>query len=139
MARMTAAQRDAFLQRAQIASLITHDGDDLTGVAIWYEWTGQDALMFTTRGSGKIARLRADPRACLLIAEPAGVPEAWVSLDGAIAIEEQGGMELARRLAPRYYAPEKAATTLERWEKLADSWVVLRLAPTRIRSLAPGG
>lgn len=139
MAAMTPEQRDAFLQETRIAALITLNADGSpTAAAIWYEWDGAVARMFTSRGSDKIRRLRRDPRACLHVEEGVGVPEAWVSIEGTVAIEEQGGIELARRLAPRYYGPEKAAATLVRWEKMADEWVVLALTASRVRSLAPG-
>lgn len=138
MAQMSTKQRDAFLHETRIAALITLNPDGSpTAAAIWYEWDGAVARMFTSRTSDKIRRLRRDPRACLHIEEGVGVPEAWVSLEGTIAIEEQGGMELARRLASRYYPADKAEKTLVSWEKLADQWVVLALTPARIRTLAP--
>lgn len=139
MAQMTPDQRDAFLQQTRIAALITLNTDGSpTAAAIWYEWDGGVARMFTSRGSDKIRRLRRDPRVCLHVEDGVGVPEAWVSIEGTVSIEEQGGMDLARRLAERYYAPEKAASALESWEKMADQWLVLALTPNRIRSLAPG-
>jgi hypothetical protein len=62
------------------------------------------------------------------------VPEKWVTIEGTATIEQSGGIELARRLARRYYTPERAASALESWEKVADDWVVLRITPRRIRS-----
>ena len=48
-----------------------------------------------------------------------------------------GGWEVAQRLTPRYYPPEKAARTLTEWGAQADQWVVIEITPRRIRSMAP--
>ncbi len=137
MARMSAEQRDAFLQGARIATLVTLYADGSpTAVPVWFEWDGSRARVFTSRDAEKLRRIRSDPRVCLSVAEPAGVPEAWVTIEGTAAIEE-GGMEVARRLAPRYYPPDKAARALRTWERTADQWVVITITPARIRSVAP--
>jgi PPOX class probable F420-dependent enzyme len=107
-------------------------------VAIWFEWDGGRARAFTGRDSPKVRRIRADPRVSLTVAEPAGVAEAWVTIEGRARILEEGGIDLARRLAPRYYPPEQAARAVARWEAIADEWVVVEITPRRIRSLAPG-
>lgn len=135
MASMTVAQRNTFLSETRIAKLVTlyPDGSP-TVVPIWYEWDGEHAWMFTARDSEKVARIRADPRVCLSVEDPVGAPEAWVTIEGTASIEEHGGIELARRLARRYYDPEKAERTLQEWERVADRWIVLKLTPTRIRS-----
>jgi PPOX class probable F420-dependent enzyme len=137
MPRMTPEQRDAFLNETRIGKLITlyPDGSP-TAVPVWYEWDGERARIFTGRESEKVRRIQADPRVALSIEEPVGVPEAWVTIEGTAAIEE-GGIEVARRLAVRYYNPEKAAQTLAQWEQIADRLVVLVITPRRIRSSAP--
>jgi PPOX class probable F420-dependent enzyme len=138
MAEMTEQQRNEFLSGARIATLVTLQADGWpTGVAIWFEWDGERARAFTSRGSPKVRRIRADPRACLVVAEPTGVPEAWVTIEGTARILEAGGMDLARRLAPRYYPTEQARQAVSRWEAIADRWVVVEIEPRRIRSLAP--
>lgn len=135
MATMTADQRDAFLHETRIAKLATLNADGApTMVPVWFEWTGETAAVFTSRKSEKMARIQRDPRVALSVEEPVGVAEAWVTIEGTVAIEESGGFELAQRLAPRYYTPEKAASALESWEKVASDWVLLRITPTRIRS-----
>ncbi len=138
MAGMSVEQRDAFLQGARIGVLATLDvaGAPL-GIPIWYEWDGARARMFTSADSPKVARLRRDGRACLTVAEPAGVPEAWVAIEGVITVEAGTGFALAQRLAPRYYPPEQAASTLAAWGRIAEGWVTLILEPQRIRSSAP--
>ena len=138
MAAMSREQIDAFLRETRIATLVTlYAGGAPTAVAIWYEWDGAQARMFTSRDSEKLRRIRADPRVCLTVAAGVGEPEAWVVVEGAAEVHDAGGIELARRLAPRYYPPEKAAQALRRWEAAADTWVLLTVTPSRIRSLAP--
>lgn len=136
---MSKSQREAFLSGARIATLVSLNPDGSpTGVPVWFEWDGKTATVFTSGTSPKLDRIRQDSRVCLTIAEPAGVREAWVTIEGTAGIEKSGGIELARRLAPRYYTPERVAESMPGWEKMADRWVVIRVTPTRIRSVAPG-
>ena len=133
---MTPEARDAFLRETRIAKLATLNADGSPNIVpVWFEWDGETATLFTSRTSPKLKRIAADPRVALSVEQPLGVSEAWVTIEGTAAIEEQGGMELARRLAPRYYLPERARTALESWEKQASSWVVVRITPRRIRAV----
>lgn len=139
MVDMASTQRDAFLKEPRIGMLTTvQPGGGPFTVPIWYEWDGERARIFTHRASPKVARIRADERVCLAVAEPAGVAEAWVSMEGSARIEEEGGFALAQRLAPRYYTAEQAARALAGWQEMAAEWVVIVITPRRIRSLAPG-
>jgi PPOX class probable F420-dependent enzyme len=127
--------RNAFLRETRIAKLATLQADGSpTIVPVWFEWDGQTAAVFTSRSSPKVARILAHPRVALSVEESVGVPEAWVTIEGTAAIEETGGMELARRLAQRYYAAERAETAIAEWEQSAHLWVVVRITPRRIRS-----
>ena len=138
MAEMSAAGRDAFLQQARIGVLATLDaGGAPLAIPIWYEWDGARARMFSSRRSPKVARLQGDGRVCLTVAEPVGVPEAWVAIEGVATIEEGTGFALAQRLAPRYYPTEQAERTLADWERVAPDWVTIVIEPRRIRSSAP--
>ncbi len=138
MAEMTATQRDTFLRETRIAKLATlHPDGSPTVVPVWFEWDGRTAALFTSRRSPKVRRLRADARVALSVEEAVGVAEAWVTIEGTAAIEETGGMELARRLVPRYYTAERATNALAAWEQTADDWVVVRITPRHIRSSAP--
>lgn len=138
MAQMTPEQRDGFLRETRIAKLATLNADGSpTIVPVWFDWDGREATVFTLDTSPKIGRIVRDPRVALSVEEPLGVKEAWVTIEGAATIEREGGMALARRLAARYYPPDRAAKALAEWEKEADRWVVLRIKPARIRSSAP--
>ena len=138
MAEMSVAERDAFLQEARIGVLATLDvnGGPLA-IPIWYEWDGARARMFSSSRSPKVARLRRDGRVCLTVAEPVGVPEAWVAIEGVATIEEGTGFALAQRLAPRYYPAEQAERTLVAWERVAPDWLTIVVEPHRIRSSFP--
>jgi PPOX class probable F420-dependent enzyme len=138
MAEMAVAERDAFLNEARIGVLATLNAHGAPlAIPIWYEWDGARARMFTTNSSPKVARLRRDGRVCLTVAEPAGVPEAWVAIEGKASIEEGTGFALARRLAPRYYPAEQAKRVLAEWGRDAAAWVTIVVEPRRIRSSAP--
>jgi PPOX class probable F420-dependent enzyme len=137
VAQMTTEQRDAFLQQPRIATFISLNPDGSpTAVPVWYEWDGAVARIFTSRNSEKIRRITADPRVALTVAEPLGVTEAWVTIEGAATVTD-GDSGLTQRLAPRYYSAEKAARVIPEWEKLASTWVTITITPTRIRSSAP--
>ena len=138
MAEMSVAERDVFLQEARIGVLATlaANGAPLA-IPIWYEWDGERARMFSSSRSPKVARLRRDGRVCLTVAEPVGVPEAWVAIEGVATIEEGTGFALAQRLAPRYYPAEQAERTLVEWERVAPDWLTIVVEPHRIRSSYP--
>jgi PPOX class probable F420-dependent enzyme len=138
MAEMSVVERDAFLKQARIGVLATLDARGAPlAIPIWYEWDGARARMFTAGTSPKVARLRRDGRVCLTVAEPVGVPEAWVAIEGVATVEEGTGFALAQRLAPLYYPPEQAAQVLESWGRNAQDWVTIVLEPRRVRSSAP--
>jgi PPOX class probable F420-dependent enzyme len=70
MASLSRERLDAFLARPLIARLgtITPDGFPYV-VPIWYEWDGE-AIVFAGRARARfVANLRANPRACVSIAE----------------------------------------------------------------------
>lgn len=132
---METAERDAFLQQPRIAKLATLNADGSPNVVpVWYDWDGQVARVFTSRTSPKVKRIQRDPRVALAVEEGVGIPEAWVSIEGTATIEEEGGLELARKLADLYYTPEKVAEVWPSWEKNAANWVVLVITPRKIRA-----
>jgi PPOX class probable F420-dependent enzyme len=139
MAAMQPEQWDTFLRETKIGKLAMLQADGSpTVVPIWYEWDGSVARMFTTRGTPKVKRLQADPRAALTVETGVGEPEAWVTIEGEARVVEADAMPLVRRLAKRYYEPAKAEATLKQWEPGAANWVMIELTPSRVRSLAPG-
>jgi PPOX class probable F420-dependent enzyme len=137
MASMSKEAREALLSQPQVGILATlgEDGAPIA-VPIWFEWDGKCARMFTSGMSPKVRRLQKDPRASLLVARPAGEPEEWVAVDGTVEIHEEGALQLAERLAERYWdlSDEGHKATLELWRKASQTLRLIELKPTRIRS-----
>ena len=133
---LSTAELDEFLAQPLLLKLacVRPDGWPYV-IPLWYAWDGATATIFTSRKSAKVRRIEADPRVALSVEEPLGKPEAWVTIEGTAAIEQHGGIELARELIVRYYTPERAAAVLPSWEKSAADWVVIRLTPTRFESM----
>ncbi|MDE0389183.1 MAG: PPOX class F420-dependent oxidoreductase [Rhodospirillales bacterium] len=131
---MTDAERDAFLRETRIGTLCTLNEDGSpNALPLWFEWDGATARMFSSRDAGKVRRLRRDPRASLTVAAPVGTPEAWVTVEGTVAILDEGGKELGLKLAHVYYEGERREEAIAEWSQ-RDDWVLLELTPTRIRS-----
>ena len=137
MPAMTPAERDAFLAsvRLGILSTLRHDGSPVT-VPVWFEWDGAAVRCFTSAGSGKVRRLQRDPRASLLVVNDVGEPEAWVAFDGEVSILREGAIELAERLAQRYWdlADPAHRAELETWRKAATALRVIELIPAQVRT-----
>ena len=96
MTNMTKDKRDQFLRETRIGTLVTLNADGSpNALPLWYDWDGEKIRMFSSRDAGKVRRLIHDPRACLSVADPVGAKEAWVTVEGTVAIEDQGGRELA--------------------------------------------
>ena len=128
---------DVFLREIRIGTLVTLNADGSpNALPLWYEWDGEKVRMFSARDTGKVRRLAKDPRACLSVHDPVGAPEAWVTVEGTVTVLPEGGLDLARKLAPLYYEPEQARKTVAFWER-QDDFVLLELTPTSIRSYEP--
>lgn len=134
---MTEEEREAFLSetRLGILTMLNEQGAALA-VPVWFEWDGSAVRMFSFKRAPKVRRLRATPRASLLVVNHVGEPEAWVAFDGDVAISDEGAMALAERLAPRYWDLEDAgqARELESWREHASRFCLLTLTPGRIRT-----
>jgi PPOX class probable F420-dependent enzyme len=131
---MTKTELDDFLNTIRIGTLCSLNADGSpNALPLWYDWDGEKIRMFSTRDTGKVRRLAEDPRASLSVAEPVGKPEAWVTVEGTVEILDEGGLELACRLATLYYQPDQAQQTIAAWTA-AGNRVLLELTPTRIRS-----
>ncbi len=131
---MTTEQRDAFLRETRIAKLATLNSDGSPNVVpVWFEWDGEVARVFTSKGSPKLKRIERDPRVALSVEEPVGVSEAWVTLEGACTVTTECTGDLIARLARRYYEPEQAEKSISEW-LARDIWVTLEIRPNRIKS-----
>ncbi len=133
----TEAQRQRFLSEPRLGILITTRRDQSPmGVPVWFEWNGEAVRMFAAADSKKILRLQRNPNASLLVTNRVGESEAWIAFDGPVEISEKGGIELAEKLAPRYWNlqdPERA-NELDSWRAFPEAFRLLELRPDRIRT-----
>ena len=132
------ATREAFLAARPRLAILTSNRREGTPIAVpvWFEWDGQVVRMFAATTSPKVKRLRRDPRASVLVTNHLDEGESWVAFDGKVTIEEGQGIELAERLAPRYWDledPERSGM-LELWRQAKDALSLLTLEPTAIRT-----
>ena len=139
MAQMSDVERDAFLavNRYGILSTLRRDGSPIA-IPVWFDWDGSSVRMFTYVGSPKLRRLANDARASVLVTNHIDEKEKWVAFDGAVAVNDEGGLELAEKLAQRYWDlgdPGRAAA-LENWRAMASGWRLLEMVPDRVRTYA---
>ncbi|MBL6275382.1 pyridoxamine 5'-phosphate oxidase family protein [Micromonospora fiedleri] len=100
---------------------------------VWFEVTdGGDLAMFSESGSPKLSRLREQSRASVVVAAPPGEPEHWVAVEGAVTLHDQGGADLAARLADRYglSSDPKYQALIEQWR--ASGVVRIVLHPEKV-------
>ena len=131
------AQREEFLAEPRLAILITNsDRGAPIGVPVWFEWTGTNVHMFAGRETPKIDRIKRDPIASVLVTNAVGEPEAWVAFDGPIDLGDNGGIELATRLADRYWDldNDQQRAVLSSWQSAPDAFCLMTLKPERIRT-----
>ena len=131
------AHRDEFLAKPRLAILITNDAPGAPiGVPVWFEWTGTKVQMFAGKETPKIDRIKRDARASVLVTNAVGEPEAWVAFDGLIDLNDDGGIELATRLANQYWNmdDERLRSVLTSWQQAPDEFCLLTLRPEKIRT-----
>ena len=137
MTKLAEAERDAFLSNTRLGILNTVNAEGFPiGVPVWFDWDGEVERIFTVATSQKVQRIEADSRASLLVVNDLSELERWVSFDGNVTVVEQGGIELAEKLAGCYWDLRDPAKkeTLAAWRKAADALRVLELRPERIRT-----
>lgn len=129
---------EAFLgARSRLAMLTTlrRDGTPTT-VPVWFEWASGELSIFCEAASSKLDRIRRDPRISVTVANDLDEPEFWVAFDGVAAIEPDGGLAVAERLAPAYWDlsdPGRVAT-LAAWREAGDGAMArIVLRPERVR------
>lgn len=139
MGQMSEADRDAFLAvtRYGILSTLRKDGSPVA-IPVWFDWDGSSVKMFTYLGSPKLRRLANDARASVLVTNHIDEKEMWVAFDGTVSVGEEGGFELAEKLAQRYWDLEDPgrASALEGWRAMESGWRVLEMVPGRVRTYA---
>jgi|AntRauTorcE11897_2_1112592.scaffolds.fasta_scaffold19943_3 PPOX class probable F420-dependent enzyme len=124
------------LERPRLGILLgTRADGTAVGLPVWFDWDGEAVSCFAARDSHKVRRLQRDPRASLLVTNDVGEPEAWIAFDGRIRLHDEGGLDLALRLAERYWNADDPANAelLDTWRSAPEAFVRLVLHPDRIR------
>jgi PPOX class probable F420-dependent enzyme len=118
------------LELRLVAVLATYrdDGDVLLS-PVWHEWRDGGFDVVTGRDDVKVAHLRRDPRATILVYEHTP-PYRGVELRGRVSLVEVGAHDAARRLAVRYLGVEEGEAYAARG---ADD-ILIRLEPGTLRA-----
>ena len=131
---------DAFLETPRLAMLLYNGPHPApTGVPVWFDWDGKRLRMFAGRTSPKVARLKEEPHASVLVTNQVREPEGWVAFDGLITIsdfEAEDWQSLIDRVAPRYWdlSDPGYKQEIEGWRASPESFVSLELEQMTIRS-----
>ena len=137
---MKQQERDGFLAERRLAILSTNGESGYpVSVPLWYGWDGKTVRMFSMGTADKIARLRRDPRASVLVANTFGEPVRWVAFDGRVTIEESTGLEAAEHLLTRYVTDVDSGfgrDAMALFRSVAPLLVELRLVPESVRTYA---
>ncbi len=139
MGQMSDADREAFLAVKRYGILTTLHGDGSPiAIPVWFDWDGASVKMFTYAGSPKLRRLANDARASVLVTNHVDEKEKWVAFDGTVAVSEEGGLELAEKLAQRYWDLDDPGrvSALQTWRAMESGWRLLELVPDRVRTYA---
>lgn len=100
----------------------------------WFDLDGNDVLVNTTRERAKGRNLSRDPRATMLIVDPADVSR-WIEIRGDVDLVEEGALEHLDRLTrrytrhPGYYGHVYPAERAEQ-----ETRVIARIHPRRINA-----
>ncbi|MCH7616938.1 MAG: pyridoxamine 5'-phosphate oxidase family protein [Chloroflexi bacterium] len=136
---MSNAEREAFLavNRYGILATLRRDGSPIA-IPVWFDWDGDSVRMFTTVASPKLRRLANDARASVLVTNHIDEKEKWVAFDGTVAVSDEGGFELAEKLAQRYWDLNDPvrASALESWRAMQSAWRLLEMVPDEVRTYA---
>ena len=104
---------------------------------MWFEATEEGTVeLFTLPDAAKVRRLRADPRASLVVAAPVGERERWVSVAGGVTVEPEGAHDLCSRVAARYWDLGDEGRAAELKAMLAEDLVRLVIHPEKVARYA---
>jgi PPOX class probable F420-dependent enzyme len=126
----------AFLAGRRYAVLATHDADGRSHLTpIWFLFEDDRFLFESFSGSRKVANLRRNPTASVVVDVRTPGTERWVSASGSVEIlEGDEARGVNARIRQRYLTPEALGDErIEPVFAMADD-VTLRLTPTDWKS-----
>lgn len=106
MASTTAQQAATALRRGKYVSVTTfrRDGTPVP-TPVWYALGDGELVFWTGAGSGKVKRIRNDPRVVLALCNARGqVPDGAPTWEATARLLDDAGKAAARRLLARKYA-----------------------------------
>jgi PPOX class probable F420-dependent enzyme len=128
--RLRAEDLGDLLDRPLGAVLATRREDgSLLLSPVWHEWHDGGFTVATSSDDVKVAHLRRDPQASVLVYEHEP-PYRGIEVRGDAEIGHDAGGETGRRLAIRYLGEEEGARFADRWQD--DT--LIRVEPGRLRA-----
>jgi PPOX class probable F420-dependent enzyme len=119
-----------FLEGRLIARLASFGLDGYPhNVPVWYLLDGDDIVFISDRSARKTQNLLANGRAAVVIGGDTGDGAGYM-VRGDVAIEEDAGQAMTRRMIYRYETKEEGDRLAELWKD--DDIVILRLKPMSI-------
>jgi PPOX class probable F420-dependent enzyme len=113
-----------------LAILATHRSDGRILLSpVWHEWRDGGFTVVTGSRGIKTQHLRRDPRASIVVADPAP-PYRGVEVEAEARLTTDGAAETARRIATRYLGEEGGAAYADG----ATDDQLIRLEPGRLRA-----
>jgi nitroimidazol reductase NimA-like FMN-containing flavoprotein (pyridoxamine 5'-phosphate oxidase superfamily) len=134
MAKMTTAEREAFLAEVRVGVLsIAEQGRGPLTVPIWYGYEpGGEVWLWMEHNSKKAQLLRAAGRASLCVQQET-LPYKYVSIEGPVSAVTAATPNEVRALAQRYLPEADAEAYLASigLATIGDSDIIVRLRPER--------
>jgi PPOX class probable F420-dependent enzyme len=108
-----------------VVSTVMADGSPQSSV-VWATYDGDDVLISTIEGRAKERNWRRDPRASVLLYDPANV-WTYIEVRGGLTMTTEGGDELIERLSQLYTGERFSGD-----DGTDHVRVVVRLTPERV-------
>jgi PPOX class probable F420-dependent enzyme len=125
-----------FLQQPLASQLVTVNPDGSPQVTVmWFKYEDGALLFTTTTDRVKFRNVQKDSRAVFAVIDPANMYK-WVTVHGTLSVvDNRDPVVFYQGLAEHYLNLD--ADGLAQWKKTAllDNRTVLRLTPTRIRTM----
>jgi PPOX class probable F420-dependent enzyme len=116
------------LQLVAVLATYRRDGGVLLS-PVWHEWRDGGFNVATGSGGVKVAHLRRDPRASILVHEHAP-PYRGLEVRGQALLLSEGAHNMARRLAIRYLGEQRGAA----YAATVSDDTIIRLEPGVVRA-----